>query len=102
MKYKIPERNLIMRVILIARLMLLLIATVLSIGCAKTSASMYDPITGNKIFEVKTLTIKKDIKDAHLDTTGEGVKFDLGSSEAQTLSAEELAALACLRDSSKC
>ena len=71
-------------------------------GCAKTSASMYDPETGKLIFEVKTLTFKKVIKDAHLVTTSGGVKFDLGSSEAQTLSAEELAALACLRDSSKC
>lgn len=61
-------------------ILLLILITGFGGGCAKTSASMYDPATGNMVFKVSTLTVQKDIKEAHLDTTGDGVKFDLGSS----------------------
>ena len=87
--------------ILVGCFMVLAILVLTATGCAKTSATMFDPVSG-ATFEVNTFTVWKDVKDAHLDKSAGRFKFDLGESSVNALSAEELAALACLRDRAKC
>lgn len=80
---------------------LLTILCVLLAGCAKTSATVTNPETGTT-FQVSTLTLWKNVKDAHLEKGDGTFKFDLGESSVKELSGEELAALACLRDRANC
>lgn len=70
---------------------ILLLAAILTTGCATTQTTITTPDNG-QVFSMKTTTLFKDVKDVRGNASRQGFQFELGTS-GNTVQPEQIACM---------